>query len=355
MKPPLRIPRSLAAPAALTLTLTLAVTLALPCAAHAQTPPRYHVVKTVSLGAPDRWDYVVYDAASGRVFVAHGDEVTVVDGDTGSVTGHVKGIPGGTHGVALVTASNRGYTDDGEAGKAVSFDLKTLTVEKRTEAADDADAVTFDPVSNHVFIINGDTGTITAIDPVKDAAVATIKVGGKLEYAVPGEVGKLFVNGAEKRELVSIDTSTNRVLSRWPVPACESPHGLAMDAGNHRLFVGCLNAAINVVDSQSGQVVATVPIGKGSDAVVFDPKQHLVFSSNGKDGTISVIAQKDANTYVPLETIPTSISARTMSINATTGRLYLVSADTEPNTAPNAKGRIPTVPGSLKLLFLDPK
>jgi YVTN family beta-propeller protein len=329
----------------------LAMGMVYPCSA--QTAPEYRTVKTVALGAPDRWDYVVFDAGSGRVFVAHGDELTVVDGNSGEIAGHVKGFPGMTHGIALVKDSNRGYTDEGEAGKAASFNLKTLAVEKRIQAAEDADAVAFDPVSNHVFVINGDTGTITVIDPKADAMLTTITVGGKLEYAVPGENGKLFVNGAGKREVVSIDTSTNSIAARWPVPECESPHGLAIDAGSHRLFVSCLNQLLTVLDSQSGRIVGTVPIGSGSDAVAFDPKRKLIFSSNGKDGDISVIDAKDPKSYAALGSIKTAISARTMSINPTTGRLYLACADIAPN-APPKNGRRPTIPGSLKLLFLDP-
>jgi len=329
----------------------LALGMAHPSAA--QTPPQYRTVKTVALGAPDRWDYVVFDAGSGRVFVAHGDELTVVDGDSGKIAGRVKGFPGITHGIALVKDSNRGYTDEGEAGKAASFNLKTLAVEKHIQAAEGADAITFDPVSNHVFIINGDAGSITVIDPKTDAAVTTISVGGKLEYAVPGENGKLFVNGAAKREVVSIDTASNSVVARWPVPKCESPHGLAIDTGAHRLFVSCLNEQLAVLDSRNGHIVGTVPIGKGSDAVAFDAKRKLVFSSNGKDGNISVIDAKDPQSYAALGSIPTAISARTMSINPSTGRLYLASADIVPN-APPKNGRIPTIPGSLKLIFLDP-
>ena len=330
----------------------LAMGMALPCLS--QTAPEYRTVKTVALGAPDRWDYVVFDSGSGRVYVAHGDELTVVDGSSGEIAGHVKGFPGVTHGIALVKDSNRGYTDEGEAGKAASFNLKTLAVEKRIQASEGADAITFDPVSNHVFIINGDAGTITVIDPKADAAVATITVGGKLEYGVPGENGKLFVNGAAKREVVSIDTSNNNITARWPVPDCESPHGLAIDASSHRLFVSCLNQLLTVLDSQSGHIVGTVTIGSGSDAVVFDPKRKLVFSSNGKDGNISVIDAKNPSSYTSLGSIKTSISARTMGINPATGRLYLASADIVPNAPPGKNGRIPTVAGSLKLIFLDP-
>jgi YVTN family beta-propeller protein len=335
--------------------LAAVAALALPCLAPAQTAPEYTIVKKVPLGAPDRWDYVVFDEGSGRVFIAHGDELTVVDGNSGDVVGHVKSFPGITHGIAVVSANNRGYTDEGEAGKAHSFDLKTLKVEKHMQAQEGADAITFDPVSNHVFIMNGDAGTITVIDPKKDAVVTNIEVGGKLEYARPGENGRLFVNGADKREIVSIDTATNQIAARWPVPDCESPHGLAINPASHRLFVSCLNEQLFVLDSHSGQVITHLPIGKGSDAVVFDPKRKLLFSSNGKDGTISVIAEKDPKTYVSLQPIKTVISARTMGINPATGRLFLAAADINPNAPPDKKsGRIPTQAGSLKLLFLDP-
>ena len=125
----------------------------------ADAAPEYHVTRTVALGAPDRWDYVIFDSASGRVYVAHGSEVTVVDGGNGAVVGHVKGLPGGTHGVAIVTSLGIGFTDDGEAGQAASFDLGSCAVKSRIKAADDADAISFDPHSGHVFVINGDTGT----------------------------------------------------------------------------------------------------------------------------------------------------------------------------------------------------
>ena len=329
--------------------------------AFAQSPPEYRVTRTVALGAPDRWDYVVFDPSSKRVFVAHGDEVTVVDGQKGDILGHVKGLPGGTHGIAIVSALGRGYTDDGEAGEAASFDLASFSVVSRIKAAADADAVAFDPVSGHVFIINGDTGTITVIDPKTNKAVATIEGGGKLEYAVSGNNGRLYVNGAGQKEVLSIDTRTNRVAARWPVPECTSPHGLAIDTDAHRLFVSCINNLLVVLDSNSGTVVARLPIGSGTDAAAFDPKRKLIFSSNGRDGTLSIIQEKDARTFVSLGSIKTVVSARTMGIDPTTGRIYLAAAEIDthaPTSAPAKTGgpprRPPLVPGSLKLLFLDP-
>jgi DNA-binding beta-propeller fold protein YncE len=313
----------------------------------------YHVTQTVSLGAPDRWDYVVFDPTSQRIYVAHGDEVTVVDGRKGDIVGHITGLPGGTHGIAIVTADGKGYTDDGKAGEAAAFDLKTLAVGKRIKAAEDADAVVFDTASGHVFVINGHPGTITVIDPKSDTQVATIEGGRELEFAVADGRGHLYVNGAGNREVLSIDTGTNQVVARWPVPDCENPHGLAMDTAHHRLFVSCLNNVLTVVNSESGAVVAQVPIGSGTDTAAFDPKRSLIFSSNGKDGTLSIIRERDPQSFELVGTVKTAVSARTMSLDPETGRLFIAAAATEASEAGSTR-RPKIVPGSLKLLFLEP-
>lgn len=328
--------------------LSSSLSLAGAAALAAQTPSHYVVTKTVPLGTPDRWDYVTFDALTHRVYVAHGDRITVVDGRDGSLVGEVTGYSGGTHGIVIVHAAGRGYTDDGRAGEAGSFDLATLKPLKRIQAGADADAIAFDSKSGHVFVINGDAGTITVIDPAADAAIATVNVGGKLEFAVADGTGKLFVNGEERREIVRIDTAKNEVDARWPIPTCASPHGLAIDSSMHRLFSSCVNSVLVVVNSDTGALVSTLPIGRGTDAAAFDPKRKLVFSSNGGDGTLSVLLEKDAQTFAALDSVRTAASARTMSLDPETGRLYLVAGD---RLASSDKG---IVPGSLKLLILDP-
>ena len=269
-------------------------------------PAHYHLARTVSLGAPERWDYIIYDAPSHRVYVAHGDHLTVVDGRTGRVIGQVEGMPGGTHGIAISHAAGLGYTDDGRAGEGVAFSLKTLKVVKHLEAAPDADAVTIDPTSGHVFVVDGDPGLLTVIDPKADRVVATVHVGSKMEYAVAGDNGKVYVNGVEKREIYRVDTATNRVDATWPIPQCEAPHGLAVDTATHRLFSSCENQRLVVVNFDTGATVATLPIGHGTDAAAFDPTHKLIFSSNGMDGTLSVIREVDANTFVPAGTVATA-------------------------------------------------
>jgi len=320
--------------------------------------PAYHVAKTVPLGAPDRWDYLVYDGPSHRLYVSHGDRLTVLDGKAGTMLGTVQSMPGGSHGIGIVTAAGKGYTDDGEAGEAVAFDLKTLKTGKHIKAKDDADGIAFDPASGHIFVVDGDSKVLTVIDPKTDTAIATVDADGGLEYAVSGNNGKLYVNGAENKEIVRVDTATNQVDAHWPIPGCTSPHGLAIDTASHRLFVTCVNAVMTVVNADSGAVMATLPIGQGSDGAAFDPKRKLAFSSN-YDGTLTVVRETSPQKFEVLGSIPTAVTGKNMTIDPATGRLFVTVADIDPKApvpvgANGRPGRPKPLPGSLKVLFLDP-
>ena len=317
--------------------------------------PNYHISMVVPLGVPDRWDYVMYDPDSLRVYVAHGDRITVVNGDNGAVIGAVAGMPGGAHGVAISHATGKGYTDDGKAGEVVEFDLQTLKIVKRIKAESDADGIVFDPPSGHVFVIDGDSGKLTVIDPQTDAVVATIDGGGGLEFGDSGANGKFYVDGAEKNEIVRVDTATNKVDAHWAMPSCVKPHGLAIDREHHRLFASCSNKVMVVMNADNGAVIATVPIGDGTDFASFDPQRGLAYSSN-RDGTLSVVSEISPDKFEPLPAIKTQVGARTMAIDPKSGRIYLVTADmtVDEAAAPSDyRHRYHVKPGSVRLLFLD--
>jgi len=329
--------------------------LALACALAGPTlaAPAYSLVQSVPLGAPDRWDYVVFDAGSHRVYVAHGDRVSVVDGRDGKMIGEVVGIPGGTHGIGISAETGEGYTDDGKAGSAIAFDLTSLKVKATIPVLPDADAIAFDRASGHIFVVEGDPAKVAVIDPKTHKVLANVDVGGKAEYAVSDDRGSLYVNGEEKREIVRIDTRTNAVTAHWAISDCASPHGLAIDTRTHRLFSSCVNSVLVVVDADTGREVASAPIGRGTDAAAFDAKRNLIFSSNGVDGTLSVIAEKSAETFAPTATVTTAVTGRTMAVDPSTGRLYIAAADSDPSPTPGGRPRPRS--GSLKLLFFDPK
>ena len=324
-------------------------------AASQAEPPNYHISMVVPLGPPDRWDYVVFDPDTHRVYVAHGDRVTVVDGNNGTLVGTVEGMLGGTHGIAVSHATGKGFTDDGKAGVVVEFDLSTLKVLKQIKAETDADGIVFDPASGHVFVIDGDSGKLTVIDPKTDTVVATVDGGGGLEFGDTGNNGKFYVDGTEKNEIVRVDTARNIVDAHWPMPACVRPHGLAVDREHHRLFASCSNKVLVVMNADNGVVMATLPIGEGTDFASFDPQSDLAYSSN-RDGTLSVVAEMSPDKFVSLPPIQTQIGARTMAIDPKSGRIYLVTADMTINesAAPtDFRHRYSVKSNSVKLLFLD--
>ncbi len=334
----------------LRLTACLAAVSLLPAAALAA--PAYVPAGSVALGAPDRWDYVVFDPGSGRVYVAHGDRVAVIDGHAGTVTGEVTGIAGGTHGTGISTRTGQGFTDDGRNGLVVAFDLKTLQVTKSLPAGKDADAIAMDPLTGHVFVMHGDPRKVTVVDPANDTIVASIDAGEALEYGAADGEGFVYVSGAEKRDLLEIDTRTNAIVARWPTPDCASPHGMAVDPAAHRAFMGCVNAQLMVVDTRNGEIVAELPIGRGSDALAFDPGRKRVFSSNGVDGTITVYQEVTPDKYEALEPVTTAVTGRTMSVDPASGRLYVAAIETDPPATPGAPRQ--RRPGTLRLLMFDP-
>jgi len=325
-------------------------------AAPADAAPLYRITRSVPRGAPDRWDYLVYEPVLNRVYVSHGAGVTAVDGTSGVVLGTVD-VPGGvTHGIASVDSLGKGYTDDGKAGLAVVFDVKTFKVLRQVKAEPDADGIVYDHKSGHVLVINGDSGKVTVIDPSTDEVVATIDAGGGLEFGVSGENGKFYVDGAEKNEIVRMDLTSNRADAHWPLKGCTTPHGLAIDRKTMRLFASCGNGAMAVVDADTGAAIVTLPIGQGTDFAMFDSDRGLAFSSN-RDGTLSIIAERSASDFVALPSVQTEYGARTMALDPKTGRIYLVTADMTVNQsvpASDARHRYTIKPGSVKLLFLDP-
>jgi DNA-binding beta-propeller fold protein YncE len=322
----------------------------------ADEKPLYTITRTVAIGAPDRWDLLTYDAESHRVYIAHGDRVTVVDGQSGELIGNIEGYAGGTHGVAIIPGSGRGYTDEGRSGTAGSFDLKTLKPLKTIKADEDADAIAYDPGSGHLFVIDGDPGKITVVDIKTDTVVATLDGGGKLETGGTDGSGKVYINGEANHEILRVDTRTNTIDAHWPMPSCQSPHGLAIDVKSRRVFSSCANNVMEVIDADSGKQIAELPIGSRSDGAAFDPGTKRAFSSNG-DGTLTVIGEKSPDSFVSLGSVPTMRGARTMTLDPKTGRLYLVAADFTINESADpsdSRHRYTVVPGSAKLLFLDP-
>jgi DNA-binding beta-propeller fold protein YncE len=257
------------------------------------------------------------------------------------------------HGIAIADELGKGFISDGENNEVVVFSLKDLSVEKKLKSGTNPDGIVYDSFSKRVFAFNGRSQDATAIDAVSGAIAGTIKLGGKPEFPVSDGRGNVYANIEDLSEIVRIDPKKLAVKARWPLSPCDSPSGLAIDMTNRRLFSVCDNKLMAVVDADSGKVIATPAIGEGPDAAAFDPDTNLAFSSNGQDGTLTVIKENGRDDFSVAETVNTARGARTMTLDPKTHAIYLATANfgAEPAaTAGNPHPRPSILPGTFKVL-----
>jgi YVTN family beta-propeller protein len=320
---------------------------------------QYAVVEHWKLGGAGGWDYVAVDAPRHRLFVTRGDRVDVVDTGSGRVTGSIAGTSG-AHGVALAPDLKRGYVSNGRGDSVTEFDYDSLAV-LRTVPVPGAnpDAILYEPAGRHLYTFNGRSTDVTVFDAGTLAVVARIPMPGKPEFAQADGKGHVYVNiETEPGQMVRIDAAKLTVDATWPLPGCNSPTGLALDRAHGRLFSVCDDKVMAVTDAASGRQVARVAIGNGPDAAEFDAGYGLVFSSNGADGTLSVVRQESPDEYRVVATVPTQKGARTMALDPSSRRLYLVTAEfgAAPSaTAGEPRPRPPLIPDSFTVLVAAPR
>jgi hypothetical protein len=323
----------------------------------------YKLIREMPMPEVTGWDYLSPDPEARRLYLATNSGAVVFDMDAEKVVGHVpdppfKGGVGLVHGVAVAREFNRGFLSHEIPPSVIIFDLKSLAQISVTPADAGTDAVVYDPVSKRVFTFNGKKEGVhdaTVIDAATGKAVGTIQLPGSPEFPVADGMGHLYVNIASKSELARIDSKTLKVTASWPVAPCEEPSGLAIDVTHHRLFAGCDNKLMAMVDADSGKVIATVPVGDGVDANGFDPGTGYAFSSNG-EGTLTIAHEDSPDKLSLIENVKTRPGARTMALDLKTHRVFLMAGKfgahrPEKATADNPH-RYPEIePGTARLLI----
>jgi DNA-binding beta-propeller fold protein YncE len=292
----------------------------------------YHLMNTYKLGGEGGWDYLTMDSASRRLYISRATHVIVLDADSGKVVGDIPDTPG-VHGIALAPELGRGFVSNGREGTVTIFDIQTLKPIAKIKAGENPDCILYDPATKRVFTFNGRSHDSTAIDAASGTVVGTIKLEGKPEFAVSDGKGEIFVNIEDKSQLDAIDPQKLEVKSSWPLAPCEEPSGLAIDRKHRRLFAGCDNKMMAVVDADTGKVIATPPIGEGVDANAFDPETELAFASCG-EGVLTIVHEESPSKFTVLENVPTQQGARTMALDGRTHQVYTVTAKFGPPPVP---------------------
>jgi len=281
----------------------------------------YSVIQRIPIAGQGSFDYLTVDEAGRRLYVSHGTQVEVLDVDSLSVVGKIPKTPG-VHGIAVAPELGRGFVSNGQASTVTIFDLQTLRPIADVPTGQKPDAIIYDPATSRVFAFNGDSHSATAIDAATGQVAGTVELGGGPEFAAADGKGFVYNNLEEENQLLKISSRDLKVEERWPTAPCRSPSSMAIDRANRRLFLGCRNKLMAVVDADTGKVITTMPIGEHVDATAFDPETKLIFNSNG-EGTITIFRQDSPDHYSLVETVKTAPRAKTMALDPKTHRLFL--------------------------------
>lgn len=312
----------------------------------------YHFIEEIPVGGNGGWDYLSVDSRAERLYVSHGTEVVVIDLAKNTVVGSITNTPG-VHGLAPAPELGLGVTSNGRENKASIVNLKTLQTISKLDTAQGPDGLLYDPEQKEAYLFCGRAQSATVIDVKGQKVVATIPLGGRPEFAqADGKAKRIYDNLEDKNEVAVIDAKSHAVVTNWPIAPGEEGSGMAIDTKHHRLFLGCGGSkTMEMLDSESGKVLASVSIGEGVDADAFDPGTQLAFASCG-DGT-TTIAHEDGDKLTVVQTLQTAPRARTMALDPKTHKIYLASADFEASTNQAAAGqrqRPKMVPGTFKIL-----
>jgi len=321
--------------------------------------PVYTIAGSWRLGGDGGWDLLALEASGARLFVSRGDRVDVFETVSGKLAGTIANTAG-VHGIAFAPALKRGFTSNGRSNSISVFELDTLKIiQSAPVSGKQPDAIIYDPQQNHIIAGNGDSANLSVLDASTLQILATVPLPGPPELMAVDPSGTLYVNiRTESAKLVAVDGKSLGVKATWTLAGCSNPTGLALDASHHRLFSACQNQVMAVTDSMSGRQVARVAIGGGSDGAAFDADLGLVFSSNGADGTLTVIHQETADEYRVVATLTTQTSARTMALDPLSHKVYLAAGKfgaTPPATEQQPHPRPSLEPDSFSILIAQPK
>lgn len=334
---------------------------ALVCALALQAPGKpaeeiYKKLTEIHVGGQGGWDILTVDSAARRLYLSHATKVILVDLENNSVAGEIADTPG-VHAFVVVPELQRGFSSNGREGKVGVVDLTTLKTISKLDSGENPDAMVYEPKRGELYVFNHTGNSATVIDPKTLKVVTTIPLGGSPEFAAAdAEAGRVYCNLEDKNQVAVIDTAKHNVLALWPLAPGEEPTGIAFDRAHHRLFAGCHNKQMVMLDTDTGQVVSTVPIGSGVDGCAFDDTTQLAFASCG-DGTTTIAREETPQKLTVLQVLTTDRGARTMALDPKSHRIYLPSAQFQspPPVSPGASPARPTiVPDTLKLLVYAP-
>lgn len=338
--------------------IALAAAAAWPGGSGATEPNGYSMIARVP-GSGGAWDYAVVDRHSGRLFLAQAG-VTAVDLKTNTVTtGLVAGkithglVPLGDGTLAVDDSQTKVITIfDGSSGKILST-IPTAN-DNPVSGIHALDAMVLEPRTGLLIAFNGGSGLLLLVDVKKSSVVGTASVDGHPESAAADGTGNIYinVNRGKSSEIVSMNMVSRKMVERIPLDGCEEATGLAYDQADQVVLSVCDNGMLKAFDARAGRVTASIGVGRGADAVMFDPVRRRAFVAGGADGTLCVIAVRSSSDIALVQTLRAQTGTRLGAVDVDSGRVYLPSAKFGPPKPPIPYPAV--LPGTFEFLVAAP-
>lgn len=320
-------------------------------AVRAADAPAYRIAERIKV--PDGgFDYATFDPAANRVYMPRGAFTTVIDAATSAVSQLTNGI---SDHIALPVPGTSLMVLTQRKGVIRIADTATDTVLADLAGEKNPNSAAYDPVTKMAFVFNKDSGTASIVDPVARKVVAVMPVSpNTLEFPVADGRGRIFDNIETTAEIAVIDTKSRKVTGFYKLKGCEEPTGLAYDAAANLLISSCNNGVAKVVNADTGAEVASLPIGAGPDAVIYDPGRKMAFVPCGRDGVLEVISLADPAHIAVIQRVQTLPGSRTGTVDPGTGRVYVIASKPDTAAAVPPGARVPRLAGSWEVLVIAP-
>jgi DNA-binding beta-propeller fold protein YncE len=296
----------------------------------AQTDAPYKVLDTTQVMGNGGIDYVYADNAGRRVYVPRGGNTYVFDLDSHKYIGTITNIGG--HGVAIDTASHHGFSSSPQIGM---FDTETMQKIKSIDVQGRPDGILFEPFTDRVYVFSHASPSITVIDPKDGSVVGTIDIpDGAMEQAQSDGQGKLYADVENQKKIAVVDVKTLKVLNLYDLgDSAGEPGGLGLDVKNHILFAMCARPNVCVVvNADNGKVLASLPIGNGTDGGGFNPNTMEAWSSQ-RDGTLTIIKESSPTRFTVEQTVETKAGCKTSSLDTKNNVIVLACTERAPQPA----------------------
>ena len=305
----------------------------------AQTDTPYKVLDTTRIMGNGGIEYVYADNDGRRVYVPRGSQTLVFDLDQHHLVGTMTNISG--RGVAVDPQTHHGFSSSKPVGM---FDTQTLEKIKSIEVTGGPDGILFEPLTESIYVFSHSAPSITVIDARGGNVVGTIEVGGAMEQAQSDGQGRLYVDVEDQKKIAVVDVKTRKVIAKYDLgDRGEGPAGLGLDPKNHILFAMCHSRNCVVLNADDGKILATLPIGDGTDGGAFNPNTMEAFSSQ-RDGTLTVIKESSPTSFAVAQTLQTKAGCKTLSLDTKNNRVVVICTERAPQAAPVPPPADPNAP-----------